>query len=268
MRIQASSGSGTSDVALDQRLESKDTAELAKPAWFGGGSSVSVFFKAVIINDSDAAIIPTLYLGTPASADNFTSVTVRNGGGSGSNLQSIGAYSNGAVTWSGTIGSYANLSNGLEVRLWLGSMNMDVTIVKVQMTVGTTDPGELFFPYFEELARCQRYFQAWYCASAGDYLVLGMGTAAANTMDVRVPLAVPMRATPTIACSATASDFRVNDGNNSANCSSVPVVQNFGNIGPTGWAVLRFSAGMTDYRPYYAQLNAVVGTYLYLSAEL
>ena len=73
-------------------------------------------------------------------------------------------------------------------------------ITGVQLEVGSVATDFEHRSFAQELALCQRYFQRF--ESAGDSHMLGAAGDGTTTCKVGVPLCVPLRASPTVACGA------------------------------------------------------------------
>ena len=68
----------------------------------------------------------------------------------------------------------------------------------VQIETGTQATAYEYRSFQEELARCQRYFQRF--ESGGDHHHLAAAGEGSSSCKVGIPLAVPLRAAPTVAC--------------------------------------------------------------------
>jgi hypothetical protein len=177
------------------------------------GSSVTI--SAFIKNDTGAALVVDLLLGTPAAQDDFTTVTNR----LTTSLQSISSGSYARVLYTGTISGFTNLSNGLEVKFRSPSGSLDsvaksISITEIQIDRSVSAQFFRFRPFEEDFIRCQRYYQKTFAyetvpaqnwAGAGSGLPAGslaipgsgVSTGADNT-GVSWQFPQPMRATPAV----------------------------------------------------------------------
>jgi hypothetical protein len=120
----------------------------------------TVTISAFITNATGGALVVDLMLGTPAAADDFTTVTNRL-------TQSLASITNGStvrVSHTVDISGYTNLGNGLEIKFRTPSGALDsgtkfVGITEIQIDRSPTFSFFRFRPFNEELARCQRYYQ-------------------------------------------------------------------------------------------------------------
>ncbi|OGV50910.1 MAG: hypothetical protein A2X49_05725 [Lentisphaerae bacterium GWF2_52_8] len=186
---------GAADVTtvdIDQRIEAGIASMLA----------ATVTFSAKIYNGSGAAFTPILLVGTPSAEDNFASVTVRNGGGSGENLQECADSAWTTVSWTADISAYTNLAYGLELKLRVPSGSLvsgdTVRLAQAKLEIGSS--ATAFQPRLlgEELSRCQRYYTKIGGSSTSTYDIhvqTYMGDAAAFIQVFTLP--TTMRATPT-----------------------------------------------------------------------
>jgi len=81
---------------------------------------------------------------------------------------------------------------------WYTTDNATWEYTGVQLEVGSVATDFEFRSPAQELLLCQRYFQAF--ESAGDSHMLGAAGDGTTTCKVGVPLSVPLRASPTVAC--------------------------------------------------------------------
>jgi hypothetical protein len=102
-------------------------------------------------------------MGPPSAADNFTTVTVRNNGGSGDALQECADSAWTQVTWTADISGYTDLAYGLEVRLRIpsGSLVASDTVRLSQVKLELSSSVTAFQPLSvaAEMARCEYYFR-------------------------------------------------------------------------------------------------------------
>lgn len=156
-------------------------------------------FSFLVYNGSGSAFTPNLLIGTPASADAFTTVTNR----LTQALQSCADAGWTRVTCTVDISGYTNLANGIQVELQIPSGSLDsgaklVRVTECQGEAGRVRTALERLPEPLELLRCQKYLFTW-ASSDG---VIGDGFADGNTTaNVAVRFPTTMRAAPTFAAS-------------------------------------------------------------------
>jgi hypothetical protein len=166
-------------------------------------------------------------------------------------------YSGGSTTtaWTTYGQTNSNISN-----LGVGGANSDNwAITGVQLEVGSVATPFEHRSYGDELARCQRYYQH-FATDTSNAVYLGMGISAGSTSArMFMPLAVPMRTTPSITENGASADdqisstYALSSPSVIASCASTVRVE--------------FStSGMTNGRPI--QLQVGTGESITLSAEL
>lgn len=194
---QLDGAAGVTTVDIDQRIETA----------LSGLYKRQVTFSAYIYNGSGADFTPKLFVATPSAADNWTTSTVRNGGGAGEDLQSCADSAWTQVTWTADISSYTNIDNGVGFRLQIPSGSLVAGDI-VRLAEMNLVPGGVATPFISritgtELVLCQRYYQKSYsqgvtpgtAAAAGYRIIYGLTTAVAGGNCI---FHSEMRATPTI----------------------------------------------------------------------
>ena len=172
-------GVGGSTCLLGQRIESANVYAIKG----------TVTFSAWVFNSTGASITPSLLIGTPSAADNFTTVTNR----LTQTLQACAASAWTKVSYSVDISGYTNINNGLQVELQTNGHTTYGKIVKVaqlQLELGSQATPFEQRPIGVELALCERYYQkcgVWH--GAANNATNWLGTASARTS---------MRTTPSI----------------------------------------------------------------------
>lgn len=191
---------GVTTVNVSQRIEAALSA-LYK---------LTLYFTGYVYNGSGASFTPKIYLSTPSAADNWASSTVRNGSGSGENLQSCADAAWTKVSWSADVSGYTNIDNGLELRIEIpsGSLVASDTVRLAELNlVATVETPFVARQIGQEQDLCKRYFQ-----------FVGRGLSGAATLTTRVGVSgqfVPqMRSTPTLALTTTSPVIRADFASN------------------------------------------------------
>ena len=136
-------------------------------------------------------------------------------------------------------------------------------VTNVQLEKGSTATSFDYRPYGTELALCQRYLYATGSSSASYQMTGGTGSAGtAAEADFSFTMPVTMRSTPTLTATAGAA-FRAYDFN-SAPAVTGPTIFS-GNASNTTQVAVYLTGTVTQYRPYFLQMN---NGYLFFSAEL
>ena len=190
-----------------------------------------------------------------------TAGVINNDNGIGLNLE---WWLNGGSTFEGgshqaTYSTFSN-TNRNPSNLGVGGATSDYfAITGVQLEVGSVATPFEHRSYGDELLRCQRYYQH-YTTDTASAVYLGMGIAAGSTSArMFMPLAVPMRTTPSITENGASADDQID----STYPLSSPQV-----VASTASTVrVQFTASsMTGGRPI--QLQVGPGESITLSAEL
>lgn len=164
----APNGVGGSTCNLGQRIESANIYRLKG----------TVTFSAWIYNNTSSAMTPVLLLGTPAAADDFTTVTNRL-------TQSLQSCANAAwtkVTWTGDISAYTNINNGLQLEIQTSghtTFGRIVRIAEVQFERNSFATPFETRPIQTETALCQRYY--FRLNASGVYTTFGVGATVSTT---------------------------------------------------------------------------------------
>lgn len=162
----------------------------------------SLVFSCYVFNNSGAAFIPNLRVGTPAAADDFTTITNRLD-------QALQSCPNGVWTRVSHVfnpSGYTNIANGMEVALRIPSGSLNSGAKSVLVSHMSLDPGAALAAYRApdpdlELLRCWRYCQMLDVDTATDQFSVGQVYATtAAVCPIRLP--VRMRATPTLSVSS------------------------------------------------------------------
>ena len=178
-------GVGGSTCLLGQRIESANVYAIKG----------TVTFSAWVFNSTGASITPSLLIGTPSAADNFTTVTNR----LTQTLQACAASAWTKVSYSVDISGYTNINNGLQVELQTNGHTTYGKIVKVaqlQLELGSQATPFEQRPIGVEDFLCKRYYQKWSNSSNTSFMTIG-----SSIYSTPLTLSVPMR--PTTSTSVT-----------------------------------------------------------------
>jgi hypothetical protein len=174
-------------------------------------------------------------------------------------------------TYSGTAGAWAgaNYISATGATSVVGTNGATFYITGVQLEKGSTATSFDYRPYGTELALCQRYCVNYRSADvAGAFLRYGVGQCDTTTnSDIVFTYPVPMRVTPTVTTTGTASNYAVYSGGSTTACSSVPTI----NVS-SSYLIATINAlvasGLTVGRACALLSNNNNTSYLLFSAEL
>lgn len=193
-------------VNISQRIESLMSGRYKRVLYFSG----------YIYNGSGASFTPKIYVSTPSVADTWATNTVRNGAGSGENLQACADAAWTLVSWTADVSGYTDIDNGLEVRIEIpsGSLVASDTVRLAEFMLATLVETLFVSRYvgLEEIL-CKRFYQVL----GGDYTYHFMGsghTTGTTTGYATLLFPQEMWKIPTVT-SPTASTLGImdNDGN-------------------------------------------------------
>ena len=85
---------------------------------------------------------------------------------------------------------------------WATTTNATFDITGIQLEVGSQATAFEHRGFGEELSLCQRYFQKFSGGTSDQYMFASKGNGS-NSCDVGIPLNVPLRASPSLTCSAS-----------------------------------------------------------------
>jgi hypothetical protein len=173
--LQLTGAAGVTTVNVSQRLESSDV----------GRYKTTVCFSCYIHNVTGAAFTPKLMVSTPSSADNWGTSTVRNGGGSGEDLQECANNAWTQVYWTADVSGYTNIDNGIEFRIQIPSGSMvasDVVRIAEACLISGSRP-RLFVgrAFAQEVALCQRFFSKSFALAIAPGTASSLGSVSYNT---------------------------------------------------------------------------------------
>lgn len=181
----------------------------------------SLVFSCYVRNVSGAAFTPTLRIGTPGSADDFTTVTNR----LAQTLQECADSAWTRVYHVFDPSAYTNVANGIEVclRIPSGSLVSGDTVYISQFSL---KPGIALSPYTPpdpdiEILRALRYYRV--LQALGQYSPFGFGdVSTATTVDAVIHFP-EMRTAPAVTFGPTAGDFTALVGGGGYAASSIAV---------------------------------------------
>jgi hypothetical protein len=188
--LEITGATSVTTVLAGQRIEAASIPPIKR----------SITFTAKVWNGTGGSFTPTLLLGTPGAADDFTTVTNRL-------TQALQACANGAwttVTHTVDVSGYTNVDNGMQVEIQIPSGSLDsgsklVRLAEVSLGVNTAFHA---IPVSLDLQRCLRFFQTGTVYNT----VYGVGT---SGLQIHRPLIAPMRTTPTVTTLATTGTTNV-----------------------------------------------------------
>ena len=114
----------------------------------------------------------------------------------GTDLTSSGAALD---TWAAYGGGTARTPD--HTSTWYTTNNSTFEFTGMQLEVGQGPTPFEHCLYHDDLVRCNRYYQQ--IAVSGDHVIYGYGRAESNAARVAIPLTTPLRAAPTVTCSAS-----------------------------------------------------------------
>lgn len=184
-----SASNSVTTVDLDQRIESANMVGLLG----------QVAMAAQVYVNSGAAVTPVLMMGTPGASDNFTTTTTINNSGNGDALQACSAGAWTQVHWTADISGYANIANGLEVKLRFPDGALDNTrnilVSEFQLEPGSVATAFEILSYDMDLDRAQRHGAK--IGGTAVYPIVSVVMASGDTWYWPVSLPKTMMATPT-----------------------------------------------------------------------
>jgi hypothetical protein len=158
------------------RMSASTTLRYAIPEWTGTADTIT----KDIVNDWTS--------GTFTAGNFFTSTSTAINVTTGSTALTANTLT--TISLCGMLGSSLN---NLAVFFWTDStqaQNVTLDISKVQLEVGTQPTSFARRPYQEELARCQRFFEAWVNDSTGYSNIATGALSGTNQAVVWMPLKV------------------------------------------------------------------------------
>ena len=192
--ISVSATSG--NPVITQRIESKNCQGLS-------GQTVTASFYAKNISNATTLYAKLQYAGGADSWGSSTTISEQNLG------TLSGSWVKYTASWTVPAGGLNGLALGI---LCAGSSTFTMGVTGVQLEVGSTATDFEHRSYGEELALCQRYFQL-FREGAGYFAGNGVG---GNRIDCGLPLAVPLRASPSFTSNGYTT-HRSGNGNSSTN---------------------------------------------------
>lgn len=257
--LAVTGATSTTTVNVGQRIEASVIRQYKQ----------QVTFSAWVYNGTGAAITPSLLVGTPAAADDFTTVTNRL-------TQVLASCADAAwtkVLFTFDASGYTNIANGAQVELQFasGTLNANtksVRVTELQLEVGSAVTPFEYEPLETTLRKCQRYYYRINPSNAYSKYGVGLCTSASQAVIV-VPFPVQMRAaiSSTIDQNSTASKLSVYDGTATTYAGNAAITLDQAN---TSNCSLIFSTGatLTVSRPVILQSNNNTDSFLGFTAEL
>jgi hypothetical protein len=220
--IELVGAASVTTVLLGQRIEAADIQKLAR----------EVTFQAYVYNGSGASFQPSLLLGTPGAADDFTTVTNR----LTQTLQSCGNAAWTLVSHTVDISAYTNIANGLQVELQIPSGSLvsgdTVRVMEPMLCPGAVTSTFDFEPVAEIESRCERFYEKSFLAATApaqnagtQNSALGIaGKTTTGTQYVDVRYRTRKRGTPALTFyNPAAANAQVRDLTASGDCSSTTI---------------------------------------------
>jgi hypothetical protein len=206
-------------VLIGQRLEAADIPKIKR----------EVTFQAYVYNGSGASFQPSLLLGTPGAADDFTTVTNR----LTQTLQSCPDATWTQVSHTVDISAYTNLANGLQVELQIPSGSLvsgdTVRIMEPMLCAAGQVATFEVEPITETIDRTQRFLQQSFDVGTAPVQNAGLNTgetrwrawsAGAAQAGIIFPLRRVMRAAPGLTFyNPAAANAEARNIDDSADCS-------------------------------------------------
>lgn len=196
--LQLDGAAGVTTVEIDQRIE----------AAMAGLYKRQVYFTCYLYNATGAAFTPKLLVSTPSAADNWTTGTVRNGSGSGEDLQSCADSAWTRVVWTADISGYTDIDNGVELRLQIPS-GVLVAGKTVRLAELNLVPGGVATPFVARPIGIETQLCLWFYEELGgdvNIQYFAMGQCYSTTQAFFALLFARKRIIPTITVSAV-GDF-------------------------------------------------------------
>ena len=198
-------------------------------------SKTGIYCASVFLSDSGSRMYTTEYTVSQANTWEKKTITMpgdsnlvfNNDTGDGLAIYFMLANASGRQ---GVAGAWGTNRYGTSNQVnFLDSTSNVAYITGIQLEVGSVATDFEHRSYGEELALCQRYCQVW--AEAGDALCVAGKGQGSTAIDFLWPLAVPLRASPTV--SQTGSGWRAfRPTANLVQSSATPTVTRFGGTHP------------------------------------
>jgi hypothetical protein len=250
-RIAATSGSGTTVIGINQRIEDVRTF---------AGQTATISFWAKADSTRNATILMLQFFGSGGSGD----VTVLNTTQALTTSWTRYSFTTSVPSISGktiAAGSYlvpfiyyntGQASGSPQLDIWGVQLEAGSVATAFQTATGTIQG---------ELAACQRYYFRF--TADGAYSLFGTGSASSTTNAYTLnPIPVTMRVAPH---SLDYSTIALYDGVSVIAVTSASLLYNDRNVGAVGFAV---ASGLTQFRPYLVLSNNSTSAFLGFSAEL
>ena len=147
---------------------------------------------------------------------------------------------------------------------WFLTNGATFELTGVQLEVGTQATAFEHRTYAEEIQLCKRYYQR--LPGYGDHYMFGLARAESNSARTGIPVPVPMRAAPTVACNGSRT-FK--DGYNSESTDTPTIVSSSDWISSSSTYTIDFGGHNLAHNNMYALMSKTTGkNALTLDAEV
>ena len=273
---------------IDQFIEAQNLQQLAYGTASAERITLSFYVKCStaqtfaldLVNEDNSRYFNTTY--TVSSADTWerkiitfpadTASGFNNDNGRGLRVRwTLVAGSNltdGSVStaWSGTQHIATNHAN-----TWVGATSRAWQLTGVQLEVGSQATPFEHRSFGEELGLCQRYYSREEAATGAAYKRYGTGSWSSTTnLEVLIPLSTPMRNTPTLETTGTASNYAIYSAGAIDACTALTIT-NDADAGTDNRAVAMYgttSSGGVAGEGGTLLANSDTDNFLALDAEL
>ena len=273
---------------IDQFIEAQNLQQLAYGTASAERITLSFYVKCStaqtfaldLVNEDNSRYFNTTY--TVSSADTWerkiitfpadTASGFNNDNGRGLRVRwTLVAGSNltdGSVStaWSGTQHIATNHAN-----TWVGATSRAWQLTGVQLEVGSVATPFEHRSFGEELGLCQRYYSREEAATGAAYKRYGTGSWSSTTnLEVLIPLSTPMRNTPTLETTGTASNYAIYSAGAIDACTALTIT-NDADAGTDNRAVAMYgttSSGGVAGEGGTLLANSDTDNFLALDAEL
>lgn len=248
--VQLVGNTSVTTVLLGTRLEAAEVVPLRR----------TVTVQASIYNATGAAFTPSLLVGTPGAADDFTTVTNR----LTQALQSCADSTWTTVFYTVDISAYTNIANGVQLELQFPSGPLNSSGKTVYVTELSIRPGVAVEPFEHvpiniEMERCRWYY--FEVGGADVYQTLCGGNVISSTLAYLFFKLPTMRTAPALGISAV-GDFAI--GGAGIGCTDVYTAAAGADIFTIGGVV---AAGLTTGDAAYLYANNTLNARLRFSCE-
>jgi hypothetical protein len=188
---------GMTTILFAQRLEAQDVLD---------GLKQPLTFSCWVYNGTGQSITPTLWVGTPAAEDNWTTPTNRSGSPAFVALNNPG-WTKIAATFDPT--AYTNINNGMEVGILFPSITLPETALYVLVTQCQLEVGNAITTFerrtfAEELSLAERYYEQVGFSTGNEFpRIHGYASASGQYFFPSYPFRTVKRSVPTVTVEGT-----------------------------------------------------------------